>query len=58
MDPGNQMRSIMLKAKIELQRKDDGCQVKDTAIDYDGQEVQRLGAIDQAKRCAQKIRGH
>lgn len=52
------MRSIMLKAKIELQRKDDGCQVKDTAIDYDGQEVQRLGAIDQAKRCAQKIRGH
>ncbi len=35
----------MVKAKIELQRKDDGWQVKHTTIDYDGQEVQRLGAI-------------
>jgi len=35
----------MVKAKIELQRKDDGWQVKDTTIDYDGQEVQRLGVI-------------
>jgi len=35
----------MAKAKIELQRKDAGGQVKDTTIDYDGQEVQRLGAI-------------
>jgi hypothetical protein len=45
VDLGNQMRSIMVKAKIELQRKDDGWQVKDTTIDYDGQEVQRLGSI-------------
>ncbi len=38
----------MVKAKIELQAKGDSWQVKDTTIDYDGQEVQRLGPIDQA----------
>ncbi|NGZ97201.1 MAG: hypothetical protein CV089_13965 [Nitrospira sp. WS110] len=46
----------MLKAKIELQRKDDGWQVKETAIDYDGQEVQRLGAIDQAMEYEEAIK--
>ena len=30
----------MVRAKIELQGKGDGWQVKGTTIDYDGQEVQ------------------
>lgn len=46
----------MVKAKIELQRKDDSWQVKDTTIDYDGQEVQRLGAIDQAMEYEEAIK--
>lgn len=38
----------MVKAKIELQGKGDRWQVKETTIDYDGMEVQRLGPMDQA----------
>lgn len=38
----------MVKAKIELRRKGDRWQVKETMIDYDGMEVQQLGPMDQA----------
>ncbi len=37
----------MVKARIELQGEGDRWQVKGTMIDYDGQEVQQLGPIDQ-----------
>lgn len=46
----------MVKARIELQRKGDGWQVKDTTINYDGLEVQRLGAILQAMEYEEAIK--
>jgi hypothetical protein len=36
----------MLKVKIQLQGEGDRWQVKETTIDYDGHEVQRLGPMD------------
>lgn len=50
------MRSDMVKAKIKLQGKGDDWQVKDTTIDYDGQEVQRLGPIDQMMEYEEAIK--
>ena len=46
----------MVKAKIELQGKGDGWQVKDTTIDYDGQEVQQLGPIDQVMEYEEAVK--
>jgi hypothetical protein len=46
----------MVKAKIELQGKGDGWQVKDTTIDYDGQEVLRLGPIEQVMEYEEAIK--
>lgn len=46
----------MVKAKIKLQGKGDDWQVKDTTIDYDGQEVQRLGPIDQMMEYEEAIK--
>lgn len=46
----------MVKAKIELQRKGDGWQVKDTTIDYDGLEIQRLGTIFQVMEYEEAIK--
>jgi hypothetical protein len=46
----------MVKAKIELKGKGDNWQVKDTTIDYDGQEVQRLGPIDQVMEYEEAIK--
>lgn len=46
----------MVRAKIELQAKGDGWQIKETAIDYDGQEVQRLGPIDQVMEYEEAVK--
>jgi hypothetical protein len=46
----------MVRAKIELQGKGDGWQVKETMIDYDGQEVQRLGPIDQVMEYEEAVK--
>lgn len=46
----------MVKAKIELQGKGDRWQVKETTIDYDGMEVQRLGPMDQAMEYEEAIK--
>jgi alkaline phosphatase len=37
----------MLKVKIQLQGEGNRWQVKETSIDYDGHEVQRLGSMDE-----------
>ncbi|RPH74631.1 MAG: hypothetical protein EHM80_17620, partial [Nitrospiraceae bacterium] len=46
----------MLRAKIELRGKGASWQVKETTIDYDGQEVQRLGPIDQAMEYEEAVK--
>jgi hypothetical protein len=46
----------MVRAKIELRGKGDGWQVKDTTIDYDGQEVLRLGPIEQVMEYEEAIK--
>lgn len=46
----------MVRTKIELQGKGDGWQVKETAIDYDGQEIQQLGPIDQVMEYEEAIK--
>jgi hypothetical protein len=46
----------MVRARIELQGKGDGWQIKETMIDYDGQEVQRLGPIDQVMEYEESVK--
>jgi hypothetical protein len=46
----------MVRAKIELHGKGDNWQVKETVIDYDGQEVQRLGPIDQVMEYEEAVK--
>lgn len=46
----------MVKVKIELNGEGDRWQVKDTTIDYDGQEAQRLGPIDQVMEYEEAIK--
>jgi hypothetical protein len=46
----------MVRAKIELQGKGDDWQIKETTIDYDGQEVQRLGPIDQVMEYEEAVK--
>jgi hypothetical protein len=46
----------MVRAKIELQREGNGWRVKETTIDYDGQEVQRIGQIDQVMEYEEAVK--
>lgn len=46
----------MVTVKIELQGKGDGWQIKKTTIDYGGQEVQRLGPIDQVMEYEEAVK--
>lgn len=46
----------MLRAKIELHGKGARWQVEETTIDYDGQEIQRLGPIDQVMEYEEAVK--
>ncbi len=46
----------MVKVKIELGGEGDRWQVKDTTIDYDGSEVQRLGPINQVMEYEEAVK--
>lgn len=46
----------MLRAKIELKREADRWQVKETTINYDDQEVQRLGPIVQVMEYEEAVK--
>ena len=46
----------MVKVKIELKGEGDRWQVQETTINYDGQEVQQLGAILQVMEYEEAIK--
>lgn len=46
----------MVKVKIELKGEGDRWQVKETTINYDDQEIQRLGAMDQVMEYEEAIK--
>ena len=46
----------MVKAKIELKGEGDRWQVTETTINYDDQEFQRLGAMDQVMEYEEAIK--
>lgn len=50
------MRSDILRAKIELHGKGASWQVEETTIDYDSQEIQRLGPIDQVMEYEEAVK--
>ncbi len=46
----------MVRVNVKLQGKGDRWQVKETRIDYDGMEVQRLGQMDLAMEYEEAVK--